>query len=94
MSSGSRHGYSRRISSRVRSAATSPTTVPTVTRMPRMQGFPPITAGSRVMRFSCGMLSSSRPDRAQVCRACRAELIARMELVIRQTIPIAAMPTM
>src|SRR5688572_29963087 len=23
--------------------------------MPRMQGFPPITAGSRVMRVSCGM---------------------------------------
>jgi hypothetical protein len=25
------------------------------TRMPRMHGFPPITAGSRVMRVSCGM---------------------------------------
>ena len=36
-------------------AATSPTTVPTVTRIPRMHGFPPITAGSRVMRVSCGV---------------------------------------
>ncbi len=30
--------------------ATSPTTVPTVTRMPRMQGFPPILQGSDVAR--------------------------------------------
>ena len=31
-------------------AATKPTIVPTVTRMPRMQGFPPITVGSKVTR--------------------------------------------
>ena len=36
-----------------------PTTVPTVTRMPRMQGFPPITAGSRVTRVNSGMPGSS-----------------------------------
>jgi hypothetical protein len=37
--------------------------VPTVTRMPRMQGFPPITLGSRVMRVSCGLLDGScSPD--------------------------------
>ena len=35
------------------------TGVPTVTRMPRIHGFPPITAGSRVIRVSCGMLSGS-----------------------------------
>jgi putative transposase len=43
----------------VRPAATSPTTVPTVTRIPRMHGFPPITAVSRVMRVNCRMLSGS-----------------------------------
>jgi len=33
-------------------AASKPTRVPTVTRIPRMHGRPPITAGSRVIRFS------------------------------------------
>ena len=51
-------GVSLRISFRVRPAAMSPTTVPTVTRMPRMHGFPPITRGSRVIRVSCGMSDS------------------------------------
>ncbi len=33
--------------------AISPTIVPTVTRKPRMQGFPPITSGFRVILLSC-----------------------------------------
>ena len=36
--------------------AISPTIVPTVTRKPRMQGFPPITSGFRVIRVSCFMI--------------------------------------
>jgi hypothetical protein len=32
---------------------------PTVTRMPRMHGFPAITAGSRVTRVSCGNVRCS-----------------------------------
>ena len=50
MSSGSRYGYSSRIFSREYPAATSPTSVPAVTRMPLMHGRPPITAGSNVIR--------------------------------------------
>ena len=45
--------------SRVLPAATTPTTVPTVTRMPRMHGFPPIYAGVTVMRIGCGMPNGS-----------------------------------
>ena len=50
MSSRSRYGYASRISSMLCPEPTSPTTTPTVTRIPRMHGFPPITAGFRVMR--------------------------------------------
>ncbi len=32
-----------------------PTIIPTVTRMPRTQGFPPMTSGSCVMRSSCAI---------------------------------------
>jgi len=53
---------SRRISSRVRPAATRPTTVPTVTRILRIHGFPPITRGARVIRVSCGMWDDSSDD--------------------------------
>src|SRR5205085_11797919 len=56
MSSGSRYGYKRRISSCVWPEARSPTTVPTVTRIPRMHGLPPIIAGSAVIRVSVRML--------------------------------------
>ena len=48
-------GIVAQISSRVRPAVTSPTIVPTVTRIPRMHGLPPITVASRVMRVSSGM---------------------------------------
>src|SRR6266568_4230221 len=37
-----------------------PTIIPTVTRIPRMHGFPPITPGSCVMRSSCAILFSRR----------------------------------
>ena len=36
--------------------AINPTIVPTVTRKPRMQGFPPITSGFRVILVSCFMI--------------------------------------
>ncbi len=49
MSSGSRYGYSARIFSRVYPAATRPTSVPTVTRMPLMHGRPPMTVASNVI---------------------------------------------
>ncbi len=32
-----------------------PTIMPTVTRKPRMQGFPPMTSGFNVIRVSCFM---------------------------------------
>lgn len=50
MSSASKYGYIFSTSSEVCPDANNPSTVPTVTRMPRIQGFPPITAGSKVMR--------------------------------------------
>ena len=50
MSSSSKYGYASRICAVECPAASKPTTVPTVTRKPRMQGFPPMTAGSRVIR--------------------------------------------
>src|SRR5581483_3298217 len=50
MSSASRYGYALRISSRERPAASRPITMPTVTRSPRIQALPPMTAGSSVMR--------------------------------------------
>src|SRR5260370_33736741 len=37
--------------------AISPTRVPTVTRRPRTQGFPPMTSGSMVMRLKCVIVS-------------------------------------
>src|ERR1035437_656125 len=52
-SSSSRYGYAFRISPKEWPAATSPTIVPTVTRKPRMQGFPPMTLGSNVILASC-----------------------------------------
>src|SRR5256885_16517871 len=54
MSSGSRYGYACRIRSRDLPPASSPRMVPTVTRSPRMQGSPPMTAGLWVIR-SIGM---------------------------------------
>lgn len=59
MSSGSRYGYRSTISTLDLPAATSPTMVPTVTRRPRRQGFPPITAGSRVIRLSSSMFNTT-----------------------------------
>ena len=55
MSLASRYGYALRISSRDRPTASNPSTVPTVTRWPRIQGLPPITAGSKVMRSNCAI---------------------------------------
>jgi hypothetical protein len=43
------------ISSIVRPDAISPTKVPTVTRKPRIQGLPPITSRSNVIRDNCCM---------------------------------------
>src|ERR1700744_1309052 len=45
-----RYGYIFKTSSAVRPEASKPITVPTVTRNPRMQGFPPITFGLSVIR--------------------------------------------
>ena len=65
----SKYGYIFRISSDEWPAANNPSTVPTVTRMPRIQGFPPITAGSKVMR------SISMPiNMLQLERACKSNL--------------------
>src|ERR1035437_9290823 len=44
-------------------AATNPTTVPTVTRIPRTQGLPPMTLGFRVIRSRCAIESDSIVDR-------------------------------
>src|SRR2546426_8643794 len=52
MSSGSRSGYARRISSWVIPSATIPTTVATGIRSPRMHGTPPICFASIVMRLN------------------------------------------
>src|SRR5438034_11314730 len=52
MSSGSRSGYARRISSWVIPSATIPTTVATGIRSPRMHGTPPICFASTVMRLN------------------------------------------
>ena len=51
--------------------------MPTVTRMPRMQGFPPITAGSRLMRVKRGMMNGS-PGPSSIVRQdrCSAKLSA------------------
>src|SRR5438093_10179094 len=60
MSRASRYGYAARISSAVWPLASNPINVPTVTRSPRMQGFPPITAGSCVIRstrFMCTIVT-------------------------------------
>ena len=54
-SSGSKYGYAIRISCSEWPAASRPKTVPTVTRIPRMQGRPPMTRGSCVMRRSSSM---------------------------------------
>jgi hypothetical protein len=60
-SSDSRYGYNRSTSSRVCPEASKPTIVPTVTRIPRMQGRPPITSGSAVMRVSSFIVKSIAP---------------------------------
>src|SRR6266404_4880005 len=52
MSSGSRSGYARRMSSWVSPSATIPTTVATGIRSPRMHGTPPICLESTVMRLN------------------------------------------
>src|SRR3972149_1282394 len=56
MSSASKYGYAFRMSAMECPDANSPTTVPTVTRKPRIHGFPPITSGSRVIRVNCFMV--------------------------------------
>ena len=56
MSSSSKYGYAFRMSVMEWPDANSPTTVPTVTRKPRIHGFPPITSGSKVMRVNCFMV--------------------------------------
>src|SRR2546430_2784837 len=52
MSSGSRSGYARRISSWGNPSATIPTTVATGMRSPRMHGTPPICFASTAMRLN------------------------------------------
>ena len=60
-----------RISSRVRPAATSPTIIPTVTRSPRMQGFPPMTRGSKVILSSVLICRPFHPPRTtEDCMVC------------------------
>src|SRR3972149_2258855 len=51
ISSASRYGYALRISLLSCPAAMRPIIIPTVTRRPRIVGLPPITLGSKVMRF-------------------------------------------
>ncbi len=47
-----------------------PTIIPTVTRIPRTQGRPPINAGSRVMRSSAVMRPSDLTDLPQCTTKC------------------------
>jgi hypothetical protein len=42
-----------------------PTIIPTVTRMPRIQGFPPMTLGSNVILVNAFTACHSRPDVAR-----------------------------
>src|SRR5438034_10927447 len=50
--------------------------VPTVTRKPRMQGFPPITFGSRVMR-ECSAMNALLHLLKQFTNYCLPEIILR-----------------
>ena len=63
MSCSSRYGKSAINSGMVRPLATASTIIPTVTRIPRMQGFPPMISGLMVMRRSACTLSSYRPSK-------------------------------
>lgn len=56
-----RHGKSSNHSRSVRPAAKASTIMPTVTLIPRMQGLPPITAGSTVIRSNCRDCIVARP---------------------------------
>ena len=49
----SRHGYASKISAHERPEATKPTIVPTVMRIFRKHGLPPIMSGFRVTRSIC-----------------------------------------
>jgi hypothetical protein len=75
-----------RISSRVRPAATSPTIIPTVTRSPRMQGFPPMTRGSKVILSSvliCGPFHL--PRTTEDCMVCNGGRNGGSETTSRRT---------
>ena len=66
MSSCSKYGYAASISASLWPEANSPEIAPTVTRNPRMQGLPPITAGSFVMRLISGGIFESIDNRCMV----------------------------
>ena len=59
MSSSSKYGYNSRTSWKEAPEAKRPVIVPTVTLIPRMQGFPPITLGSIVIRSNSGNFISA-----------------------------------
>jgi len=78
MSSCSRYGYASKMSADDRPAATSPTSVATVTLMPRIHGLPPMICGSRVMRSSANMLCfNSKRSRSEASAPNTASLGSR-----------------
>src|SRR5208282_1526509 len=60
----------------LRPAPICPTIMPTVTRIPRMQGFPPIRPGSWVIRLRSGMVVSLRFRRGHRIPLPEADFVA------------------
>src|SRR5262249_20899231 len=76
ISSASRYGKSRNNSSMDRPAAIASTIMPTVTRIPRIQGFPPITSGFVEMRLNCGTSSGYHRKSIENPVTCRSSKIS------------------